>query len=300
MNAKRIVLIGVIAVLAMGIGIAAARSMNKTAAPAPTYYLALGDSLSAGFQTDAIPQDRNCVQTKNDAKGREGYVCLVYKNLLTTHPKMKLDNYGLAASPGEDTCSFQAIKNCLGQTSRHAGDNPPYNVMKVSQLSAALKLIKAHPGQVTVITMDLGGNDMLPLLKVALSGKLQTAAKALPAIETRLAKNYNSIASQLRKADKNADIVFINQYDPLSGIPASTFGPHGKQLLAFATQALTQMNKEVKLAATTNHAKYADVYTAFLGKAPVLTHITDKKDFPNIHATNMGYSLYAQVVGKSL
>ena len=108
--------------------------------------------------------------------------------------------------------------------------------------------------------------------------------------------NYNFISAKLRKADARAHIVFINQYDPLSGVPAATFGDHGDLLLGFATQAVTQMNTEVKLAAKTNHSRYADVYTPFAGKSPVLTHITENF---NIHCNDLGYSLYAQVVGAS-
>ena len=301
MRANRIFLVGVIALLGVGFGSATVHAAPK---PAPaSYYLALGDSLSAGYQTQAVNTDRSCKDAVNDATGHEGYVCLMYMHLLKLYPRMGVVNYGLAASPGEDTCSFRSVTNCLGATARRdngPGDTAPYNVAKVAQLKAALKFIKSHPGKVKVITLNLGGNDMFPLLKLALSGNLQGAVSALPAVETRLATNYEYIASKLRQADVTAHIVFINQYDPLSGVPAAAFGPHGDLLLGFATQALKQMNAEVKHAASTNHARYADVYTPFVGKSPMLTHITETgPEAPNIHCTDMGYSAYAQVVGGS-
>ena len=161
MRSFRFILVGVAAVLGLGIGSATAQATPKHAPT--TYYLALGDSLAAGYQTDAIAQDRYCTDSVNDATGHEGYVCLMYKHLLKLYPTMKVINYRKASNPGEDTCSFRSIISCMGTTRTGAGINPPYEVTKVAQLNVALKFMKSHPGKVRVVTLDLGGNDMLPL-----------------------------------------------------------------------------------------------------------------------------------------
>ena len=80
----------------------------------PQYYLALGDSVALGFQTPDIPTDRNCRDRSNDASGQRGYVCRFWARLKAAHPGMKLANLSLSSEPGEDSCSFLAIKDCQG------------------------------------------------------------------------------------------------------------------------------------------------------------------------------------------
>lgn len=295
MKLSRLFLAATFAVCAVAF-VPAATQTAAAKAPPVRYYLALGDSLSAGFQNHTIATDRACADATNDLSGHEGYVCLLYRKLLTVYPNLKVVNLGLAASPGEDTCSFTTMTTCFGFKPRvdtGLGDVAPYNINQTSQMAAALAFLKTHRHAAPIITIDLGGNDFLPLLGMALKGDLADAVKALPATETTAATNLNMIVKTLHKAAPKARIALVNQYDPFSGMPA---GAIPTQLAAFITQALTQWSASVLHIAVRYHTAYADVYTAFLGQGPVLTNILGPIDYPNIHCNDLGYTKYTDVV----
>ena len=178
------------------------------------YYLALGDSVALGYQTPDIPTDRGCMDATSDAAGQRGYVCVVWRQLKRSLRGIKLASLALAVSPGEDSCSFQAVTDCFGAKSRTAvaGDKPPYSINTTSQLKAALAFIKAH--DVSVITLTLGGNDFLPVLNIAETKGVATAKKLLPTVESRLSTNMQTIVGTLRAADPTAKLILTDQYNP--------------------------------------------------------------------------------------
>lgn len=276
-----------ITVAGLGHAAQAAPGQAHTAAPA-TYYLALGDSYTAGFQAATVPIDRTCSDTKQDAAGQRGYVCLFWNQLKSVDPSIKLRNLAI---PGDDTCSFLSITLCGGQARSGAtlGDRPPYNFASESQMTAALKILKAHPGQVSPISLHIGGNDFLPLLGIALSKGVDQAKTQIPSVMQRLETNYDKIVSKLRAAAPGADLLLENQLNPLSGLPASALGAQGQEIQTLATSVLTQYNSFVKAEAAKYHAIYVDVYTPFLGKGLQLTWIVFNND---IHPNNQGYLVY--------
>jgi lysophospholipase L1-like esterase len=102
------------------------------------YYLALGDSLAFGYQPNFDWSD--------------GYANDFYKDL-----------------QGHGTTSLVNMA-CIGETSttfRNGGC--PYSYLRKtfytgSQLNAAVNFIKYHAGKVSPVTLDIGANDMLPLV----------------------------------------------------------------------------------------------------------------------------------------
>jgi len=100
---------------------------------APSYYLALGDSLSRGVQPDAAGAS---VPTP------QGYPDLVYAGLRRGHPGLRLVQLGC---PGETTETMMRGGIC-----RYPGG---------SQLAAAVAFLRAHRGHVLLITIDIGAND---------------------------------------------------------------------------------------------------------------------------------------------
>jgi lysophospholipase L1-like esterase len=260
------------------------------------YYLALGDSVALGYQTPDIPTDRGCMDATSDAAGQRGYVCVLWRQLKETMRGIKLASLALAISPGEDTCSFLAVTDCLGDKSRTAvaGDKPPYNINSTSQLKAALAFIRGH--HVSVITLTLGGNDFLPLLHIAETKGVATAKKLLPGVESRLSTNMQAIVGTLRVADPTAKLVLTDQYNPLSGLPASALGPQGGQILTLAQQELEKLASGYQLLAAATGSIYAPVYQQFVGKGAELTWITVGQ---NIHPDADGYLLIAKVIWAS-
>jgi len=102
-------------------------------APEPTYYLALGDSLSQGVQPDAAGAS---VETPY------GYPDQVYAALRPSHPTLELVKLGC---PGETTATM-----INGGICHYDGG---------SQLKAAVAFLQAHRGRVFLVTIDIGAND---------------------------------------------------------------------------------------------------------------------------------------------
>jgi lysophospholipase L1-like esterase len=84
-----------------------------------------------------------------------------------------------------------------------------------SQLTAALSFLAAHPGQVSLISLDIGSNDLLAVL--AACGTNQTCIAARVGSPTQagtLLGNYAQILAALRQAAPNAQLVVFNFYNP--------------------------------------------------------------------------------------
>ena len=103
-----------------------------------TFYLALGDSLAWGYQPNW-----NIVQ---------GYAEDLYVHLL---PRGTFVEVNMACS-GETTTTFIAGGCPFALLKKYPYAGP--------QLAAALAFIRHHPGRVSPVTIDIGANDVLPLV----------------------------------------------------------------------------------------------------------------------------------------
>jgi lysophospholipase L1-like esterase len=273
--------------------VSALSASRGTASAAPgratpgKYYLALGDSLAFGATAEGVPVDPTC-----SAQPSYGYVCLFFRYLRQQQPDLSLLNL---SHPLEDSCE---VLNGYGPGSpcTRALDAPI-----PAPLPQAIAFLQAHPGQVNPITVNIGGNDLLPLLPNAAVDPLGTAAQ-LPKVFSTFSKNLDSLLAQLRAAaGASTSIIVINQYNPLGGISSPPL-PSG--LPQIAVSAIGGMNNVVKSEAAKYSATYADVAAAFdawPGGAAVLTFVppTLASGDPtklNILPTADGYRVYAGAV----
>jgi lysophospholipase L1-like esterase len=184
-----------IVVLVLGLGALSgtAAAVNQASRPvnqAPqSYYLALGDSMAYGFQpTKAKPGAR-------PSDFNTGYVDVFAARLLKLSPKIDVVNYGCA---GASTVTFaRGGWNCDGLK--------PHDPFRGSQLKAATSFLRAHPKQVSPITLTLWGSDLAPL-----SAKGKQAPKAIASFATR----FDSILRQLRAAAPAAEIIVSGAWNP--------------------------------------------------------------------------------------
>lgn len=250
-----------------------------------SYYLALGDSLGVGFETDTIPTDPTC-----QSPTAPGYVCIFYRYLKRINPQIQLNNLSIS---GADSCNLiHGYGN--GSPCTRVPQHPD------PQLAAAVQFLQAHPGQVSPITIEIGGNDLLPLLPAALQDPVGTAAK-LPSVMKNYQANLDLALSTLRAAAPNAEIILATQYNPLGGIPSPPL-PAGLATLAQTT--VTSMNGIIKQEAQKNNVLIADVASAFdaiPGGAAALTYTpatlaSGNPSAINIHPTAAGYNVYGQTV----
>jgi lysophospholipase L1-like esterase len=106
---------------------------GSASGPAADYYMALGDSLAQGVQADSAGRS---VDT------RYGYPDQLIIALRRRDPGLQLVKLGC---PGETTATMIDGRHC------------PYPAG--SQLAAAVQFLRAHAGQISLITIDIGAND---------------------------------------------------------------------------------------------------------------------------------------------
>jgi lysophospholipase L1-like esterase len=164
--------------------------------PGPkSYYLALGDSIAYGMQpsTAALPPAK-----------AHGYVDLVADRLRKLAPKIQVVNYGC---PGESTKTFTA-----GGCPWLAEGRKLHAPFRGNQLAATLAFIRAHPGQVSPITITLGGNDINDVAD-ACKGNLTCIKARAPAAIRQFSKRLSGALEPIRSAAPQAEIVLTGLYN---------------------------------------------------------------------------------------
>jgi lysophospholipase L1-like esterase len=258
---------------ALLLALAIALPASAEAAAKPHYYLALGDSLSRGYQPGL-------------GNTTAGYVDDVYKTLHAKEPSLKLEKLGCS---GETTTTM--IKG--GICTYSAG----------SQLKAAEKFLKAHKSEISYVTLDIGANDV----DGCVSGgtvNVTCVSKGLAAIKT----NIRTILAGIRTADGGSvKSVGMTYYDPFL---AAYLTSGGQQLAKLSVTLLHTFNSELTSAYGTHGFKTADVSAAFhstdfthtvtlpgVGTVPLnvgliceYTYMCTKE---NIHPNPAGYQLIA-------
>lgn len=173
--------------------VAAGLAWRRTAAEPSPYaplgpgdtYLALGDSLAAGF-------------TVGDP--REAYVARIGAALRQAAPEITVRNL---AVPGETSGSFRA-----GQLPR------------ALQFIAAEQ---AAGRRVSPITLDIGGNDARAAERLDLAGRTEAIARIEANLGRSLDELLE--ATRGRDGKRGADVVVMNYYNPYGGNPADETAP---------------------------------------------------------------------------
>jgi lysophospholipase L1-like esterase len=261
----------------------ATRSQQGLARPQQTY-LALGDSLAFGYSqakfNELFPEE-------NPAAYNSGYVDDFGKVLRLFNPALQIVNDGC---PGETTESF------IDGPCQYQLGPPPFPLHHPyvggpasSQLSDALAYLQAHPGQVSPITLDIGANDALGLIKVICKLEPACIASQAPALFAHIAGNLASILAQLRGAAPHAQIIVLGLYNP--------FGSN----IAGGDTLTAQLNETEANVAAGYGARFADPLPLFNppGKLeqPTLCLLTNIcTPLEDIHPTKLGYAVLAGLI----
>jgi lysophospholipase L1-like esterase len=140
-----------------------------------------------------------------------------------------------------------------------------------SQIDAALAVLRAHPGQVSPITIDIGANDLL-------RGRSFANTQA----------NLSTILARLRGAAPYAEIIVLGIYNPLIvTIPGSD-------------PVAALFNSLLAKTAAEHRARFADplpVFNLAVNEIPTICSLTlmctPQQD---IHASDLGYQKLADVM----
>jgi lysophospholipase L1-like esterase len=200
-------------------------------------YLALGDSIAFGFNPNlAYAEPFTQFVGYPEATG-------VAKSLAVAN----------AACPGETTGSF--LDATVPDNGCHSSPFYFAQGLKVdyqglpSQMSYALAFLASAP-RVDLITINLGGNDLLMVQNACGATNDVCIAGALPGALTTFATNLGTIFSSVRAAGYTGKMVVLTQY--------ATNYRDATQL-----SALTSLNTEVTTVAALYDVRVADGYASF-------------------------------------
>jgi lysophospholipase L1-like esterase len=231
------------ALLAMPVG--AVDDPTITTDVGDSWYLAIGDSLAAGYQPVGDPQ--------NDHKTRSGYPDQLWLMARGQYPNLHLRNLGC---PGTNTETVRI-------------DYPRCSYEHGSQLDEALWFIGAHRDELAFITIDLGFNDF------ECSDSFDCLLPGIEAIEQRLP----AILDELQAAAPGVPIVGMNIYDPFlthwfaGGLEAT--------LAELSVGAITLVNESLATVYEAAGIPVADVASAFdIDEWDVLVPLAGHGDVP--------------------
>ena len=241
------------------------------AAPAQSYYVSLGDSLAFGYQPDLVAAgDLNAADYRSYAE-----------DFAAMRPGLALANFGC---PGETTHTMLAGGCPWPGTLHHGYDGAG------SQAAAALAFLSAHPGEVSLISIDIGSNDLLGLVDgcQGAADPQQCIVNGIPSTLAALAANYTTLLTELVTAAPAAHVVLFNYYNPLAlDLPGSD------ALATIASNVVDQL-------AAAFHASVADAFAALnhvagspAERAFLCTRTWECTSFHNIHPTDLGYRALA-------
>ncbi len=183
-----------------------------TSTRTPRVLLALGDSLAAGYQpTDGKKAPPTDPATGFPDQGYPGsYPADVARRL----------GFGLVdlGCPGETTTSMSSTPAEPACASAYRGE-----LGASSQLAAARSYLGRHRGAVSLVTLDIGANDVDACLSPA-NVDLACLARARADISSRLPRILASIRAALAVDDPGARLVAMNYYDPFL---AAAYRPGG-------------------------------------------------------------------------
>ena len=253
--------------------------------PPKSYQLALGASYTFGFQEAKFLAEVKA-GTYDPASFNTGYVDDLASNLAGIDPGIKTVNLGC---PGQTSTSFlDFCKFHLGRGfDLHTNYPDPQLGYPDSQLGTAVAFLRAHPGQVSPITLDIGQND-LNNLNGACNFKIDCALAGLPAVLDTFRANLTEILGQLRTAAPDSEILVLLQIDT------------DALKYPFTTDEYVALNQIIREVADLISARVADVYSAFnLAPQPetlcTLTGVCDPPLFDS-HPTDRGYEVMANVI----
>ena len=275
---------------------------TSSAAPAralprgPLYYVSLGDSYAAGYQatgqgTGATTHHGFADQTVQLATSR-GY-------------DLRLVNFGCA---GATTVSILHTAGCENRL--RAPGAPAYTG---TQASAAETFLRAHRGNVGLITVSIGGNDVIPC---------GVSADPLTCLTKQVAttrSNVTTLARALRAAAGPAPLLVGTTYpDVLLGNYLSP-DPHLKSLAALSTTAFSSLiNPALQAGYAAGQGRFVDVTAATgaygpttagttvppYGRVPTpvaqICRLTYFCQYHDIHPRTVGYSVIARLVAAEL
>ena len=199
------------------------------------YYLSLGDSLAESYQPNGGLT--------------HGYTEEVFKAIRGDFDQLRHVKLGCGGETAASMIDTTVAGFCL---------YPDGAFDTQSQLDVAVDLLADHPGNVAVITIDIGGNDVLacldPTTQLLDQGCLDQAFPATLA-------DLGIVLATLQEAAPGVPIVGMNYYDAFLGL--WVLGPDARAVAVHNAPIVADLNAQLTAAYQAAGVPVADVVGAF-------------------------------------
>ncbi|MCJ8011740.1 GDSL-type esterase/lipase family protein [Paenibacillus sp. KQZ6P-2] len=260
----------------------AAPDAQPADAKQPYRIVALGDSLTVGYEPGKSEKDRPY-----------GFVDRLQEQALL-HGRAETVNVGIAGLKSGGLQNFvEAVKK--GQAITADEIQPKLPDLRTPQIGVAAPQTKSDLAAADAITITIGGNDMSELLDTA--GKLSEAE-----LQTRveqLFKQYTDsmgvIVADLHELNPDALIVVADQYQPMPEIADRALYPKLEKVAESFTGVIDKMAAGFESQGI--HVKVAHVAKEFVGGEGTMTHMIKDRDF---HPNQLGYEAMAKEFSEAI
>jgi lysophospholipase L1-like esterase len=244
-----IALSAVVAASVAAIGLVAVPGVSQAAhvKKLPVYYLSLGDSYSIGYQPAST------ANPAGDPNGSPGYTAYVAKKR-----KMTLEQFGCGGA------TTSSIVNSIG-----CGDYGSSNVVEyptTTQEAAALAFINdpANAGQVGLITVSIGGNDVTSCANASggEAGILTCIETADASITTNVTSLVSNLDSALAANGDTARVIGLTYPDVILGDWVFPSSAPNQTLASISTTAFDALINPTLQAAYGGAANFVNVTQA--------------------------------------
>src|SRR5512133_1481538 len=239
------------------------------------YYLSLGDSLGFGLQVTRWLAMLDAGTYTPDAFNTGYTDDLAAMIRARLRPDLQVVNYSCPASgTGDmlraDGCFFQQIGLAL------------HDEFSGSQLDAATAFLRAHPGQVSPITISISTADMLSAVEDCSAAPVCVARSG---VFRRVRENLTVILGRLRAAAPTADILLLLPHN----VTVVDFPGDNPLWAAFVL--------ELRTIAAAHEVRVADAFTAITlsGRTCELTFACLPGDLADSHPNDAGYAVMARL-----
>lgn len=269
-------------------------------------YLAMGDSLAFGYQQAKVLAG---LPNPDPATFNTGYVDVFGAAITATYPTVTTTNLGC---PGETSDTLLNATNATtGCTTYPFGihENHPNQ----TQMRAALKVLRQNEDKVVPVTIGIGANDVLGLVRNTCTtagvidlGCVQANA---PATFLTIQSNLDKALRKIRDEAERTEILVVGLYNPLypaifQQVLTQTGNPATAAAAAAGTDQLAaQLNSLMATTAAKYRAYFVDPLPLFnpqgdpnveLGTICTLTAVCGP--LQDIHPTDAGYAALGNLV----
>ncbi|WP_246061537.1 stalk domain-containing protein [Paenibacillus oralis] len=244
--------------------------------------VALGDSITAGYEPGV-----------NASSVPYGFVERLREQGLF-HGRTRAVNYGILGLTSEGLKNYVAAIRA-GEPVAADAIQPKLADPRMAALAAGTAAAKRQLEQADLITITIGGNDLLRLLPDVQHVTLDELRAGADGVLNAYGENVREVLGILTELNPSAQIVLADQYQP---IPPLAGADAYAELTAMAGKFTAIVDGiAAEFAAGTKPVQTAHVAAAFAGRELSLTHIFTESD---IHPNQAGYEEIAKVFAQAV